>query len=130
MKVFVYGTVMPGGRYYDYICKEHLASFTEAKAKGCLYDLKVGYPGMTLGEDWVKGYLLRFDSDEVLKKLDQLEGYSEQNSSENNEYNRIKIAVFDLNENFMGQAWSYIMNEAQLSQYNFERIESGQWENK
>ena len=53
---------MPGGKYYDYIFNDTLPSFLEAKVRGKIYDLNVGYPGLLLGgENWVFGFLLSFE---------------------------------------------------------------------
>jgi len=131
MKVFVYGTVMPGGKYHDYICHGAVSSFQEAKVKGKLYDLNVGYPGLLLGgKTWVRGYLLSFENEDVLKKLDRLEGFDETNIQAANEYNRIRVSIFDLTERFMAQGWVYFMNDDQLSRFDYLEIESGEWKNK
>ena len=130
MKVFVYGTVMPGGKYHDYICHGTVSSFQEAKVKGKLYDLNVGYPGILLGgENWVRGYLLSFENKYVLKKLDTLEGFDEKNIQEANVYSRTRISIFDLNENFISQAWVYFMKKDQLSRFDYSVLESGKWKN-
>ena len=128
MRVFVYGTVMPGGEYYDYIFSDTLPSFLEAKVRGKLYDLNVGYPGLLLGgENWVFGFLLSFEDENILKKLDMLESFDETNSQAANEYDRTMTSVFDLEEDFIGQAWVYSMNENQLSRFNHSVLESGVW---
>ena len=130
MKVFVYGTVMPGGKYHDYICRSTVSSFQKAKVKGKLYDLKVGYPGILLGgENWVRGYLLIFKNKYVLKKLDILEGFDEKNIQEANEYSRTRISIFDLKEKFIGKAWVYFMKKEQLSRFDYSFIASGEWKN-
>ena len=128
MRAFVYGTVMPGGEYYDYIFSDTLPSFLEAKVRGKLYDLNVGYPGLLLGgENWVFGFLLSFEDENILKKLDMLESFDETNLQASNEYDRTITSVFDLKEDFIGQAWVYSMNENQLSRFNYSVLESGVW---
>ena len=120
MKVFVYGTVMPGGKYYDYIFSDYLPSFQEAKVRGKLYDLNVGYPGLLLGgENWVFGFLLSFEVENILKKLDMLEGFDETNLKAANEYDRTITSVFDLKEDFI--------SENQLSRFDYSVLESGVW---
>ena len=122
---------MPRGKYYDYICLGMVSSFQEAKVRGKLYDLNVGYPGLLLGgETWVRGYLLNFENEDVLKKLDRLEGFDESNIQTANEYNRTMVSIFDLNENFIVRGWVYSMDEMQLSRFDYLAIESGEWENK
>ena len=128
MKVFVYGTVMPGGKYFDYIFSDISPSFLEAKVRGKLYDLNVGYPGLILGgESWVFGFLLSFEDENILKKLDMLEGFDETNLKAANEYDRTIISVFDFKENFLSQAWVYFMNQNQLSRFDYTFLESGVW---
>ena len=122
---------MPGEKYHDYICNGFESSFLEAKVKGELYDLNVGYPGLLLrGEHWVRGYLLIFKGKNVLKKLDTFEGFDGTNIQEANEYNRGMISIFDLNENFISKGWVYFMSEYQLSRFDYSAIESGEWKNK
>ncbi len=119
---------MPGGKYYDYIFSDNSPSFLEAKVRGKLYDLNVGYPGLLLGgENWVFGFLLSFEDENILKKLDMFEGFDETNSQAVNEYDRTITSVFDLEEDFLGQAWVYSMNENQLSRFNYSVLESGVW---
>ena len=122
---------MPGGKYHDYICHDQVFECKKAKIKGELYDLNVGYPSLILGEEtWVIGFLLNFESNNILKKLDTLEGYSKRKPLEENQYNRGLVSVFDLKENLLCQAWTYFMEESQLSRFNYSIIESGVWINK
>ncbi len=82
------------------------------------------------GKTWVRGYLLSFENEDVLKKLDRLEGFDETNIQAANEYNRIRVSIFDLTERFMAQGWVYFMNDDQLSRFDYLEIESGEWKNK
>ena len=121
---------MPGGKYYEYITKDFEVSYVQAKVKGLLYDLKIGYPALLSSKkNWVKGYLLNFNNSNVLKKFDQLEGYIDPNDNSKNEYSRIRIAVFKLDGNYIIDAWCYVMDKAQLSCFDYQIIESGDWQN-
>ena len=119
---------MPSGKYYDYIFSDTLPSFLEAKVRGKLYDLNVGYPGLLLGGvNWVFGFLLSFEDENTLKKLDMLEGFDETNLQATNEYDRTITSVFDLKEDYLGQAWVYSMNKNQLSRFDYSSLKSGVW---
>ena len=47
-KVFVYGTLKPGGHYWPQFCEGKVSEVLPAKVQGKLYDLHVGYPGVRL----------------------------------------------------------------------------------
>ncbi|MEO0541839.1 MAG: gamma-glutamylcyclotransferase family protein, partial [Cyanobacteria bacterium P01_A01_bin.105] len=94
-RVFVYGTLKPGGRYHDEFCARYLVEGVAAIAPGLLYDFpQLGYPGMTMGNGWVHGYLLSFSSEAVLTGLDWLEDYDPQATLDKNEYRRQPTPVF------------------------------------
>ncbi|MEL6553978.1 MAG: gamma-glutamylcyclotransferase family protein [Cyanobacteria bacterium J06621_11] len=119
LSVFVYGTLKPGGRYHSQYCGQYSPEILPAATRGRLYDFpNLGYPAMTAGDDWVKGYLFRFSQPEsvcktILQNLDALEGYREdakedrrEDESEElsgtdggdpNEYERLLLNVFDIN---------------------------------
>ena len=115
--VFVYGTLKPGGTYHQQYCAPYLKKAQPAQVQGLLYDLPaLGYPVMTLGDGWVKGYLFELDAI-ALPGLDYLEGYippdqqtfqKEQDFEE--EYIRQQATVFDLAGQPIGAAWIYIMD--------------------
>ncbi|MEM7066452.1 MAG: gamma-glutamylcyclotransferase [Cyanobacteria bacterium P01_B01_bin.77] len=53
-----------------------LKTFQPAQVRGLLYDLpKQGYPVLTLGDGWVKGYLFTLEQ-AAMAGLDNLEGYT------------------------------------------------------
>ncbi|MEA5466435.1 gamma-glutamylcyclotransferase family protein [Leptothoe sp. PORK10 BA2] len=114
--VFVYGTLKPGGIYHQQYCLPYLKKSQPAQVRGLLYDLPtLGYPAMTLGEGWVKGYLFTLD-EAAMPGLDYLEGYNphgEENVPRDDdfeeEYIRLRTTVFDLAEQPMGEAWVYVM---------------------
>lgn len=118
--VFVYGTLKPGGRYHQQYCMPYLKEVQPAQVQGQLYDLpELGYPVMTMGNGWVKGYLFTLDA-VAMPGLDALEGYipdkheDPHGESENDfeeEYTRQQVRVFDLASLPLGEAWVYFMHE-------------------
>lgn len=112
--VFVYGTLKPGGMYHQQFCEPYLKKSRPAQVRGLLYDLPtLGYPAMTLGIGWVKGYWFTLDG-AAMAGLDYLEGYSPpgaENFPQHDEeaYTRLRTTVFDLAGLPMGEAWVYVM---------------------
>ena len=108
--VFVYGTLKPGGTYHQKFCLPYLKQARSAQVRGLLYDLpNLGYPAMTLGDGWVKGYLFTLH-EAAMPGLDHLEGYDPQ-TEDNQEYRRLRATVFDLIGQPIGDAWLYVMDQ-------------------
>ena len=117
INVFVYGTLKPEGKYHQEYCAPYLQTSQPAQVRGLLFDLPHrGYPTMTLGDGWVKGYLFQLAAI-ALPGLDYLEGYSppeqqtpheEQDFEE--EYIRQQTTVFSLTGQPISEAWIYIMD--------------------
>lgn len=129
VKVFVYGTLKPGERYHRAYCDEFLVDAIPAIAQGHLYHLPAphNYPAMTEGKGNVLGYLLRFSSEKVLIRLDDLEDYDPQRPPSQNLYDRRWIEIVDHTGNDLGQAWGYMMAEATVRQFQGIPVESGNW---
>jgi gamma-glutamylcyclotransferase (GGCT)/AIG2-like uncharacterized protein YtfP len=128
MQVFVYGTLKPGGHYYELLCRKEKVSSKKAKLFGKLYDLDVGYPALQLGgSEWVYGNILNFTSEALLKKLDELEGYNPLRSIAQNEYQRVSAIAYDLNETKIGFVETYIMELEQLKHYEWRHLPEGYW---
>ncbi|MEM9265890.1 MAG: gamma-glutamylcyclotransferase family protein [Cyanobacteria bacterium P01_F01_bin.13] len=116
--VFVYGTLKPGGTYHQKYCAPYLKKTQLAQVRGLLYDLPhLGYPTMTLGEGWVKGYLFTLDAI-ALSGLDYLEGYAppehqgyQSKDDFEEEYIRQRATVFNLASQPIGEAWIYVMDK-------------------
>lgn len=127
-KVFVYGTLKPGGHYWPEFCEGKVLSQQAAKIHGELYDLHVGYPGLLLSEEgWVHGYLLEFRNQRDLERLDYLEGYAANRPESQNEYNRHKVVCYDLDDEALGRVWTYEMTAATAARHDGARILSGDW---
>lgn len=127
IKVFVYGTLKPNGKYYPIYCQGKTLKETKCWAKGKLFDLPLGYPAMTQGDNRVFGYLLSFTSDYDLDNLDKLEGYSGIPNSPLNEYDRLSIIVYDEDNKPLDEAWAYIMTEEKVKALNGVYLPSGEW---
>jgi gamma-glutamylcyclotransferase (GGCT)/AIG2-like uncharacterized protein YtfP len=125
--VFVYGTLKPGKANYDRYCGDRVSQSCSAQVRGKLFELSLGYPGMTFGETWVLGYLLDFANESILEALDTLEDYHPQRSETQNEYQRREVEVFDRAGRSLGLAWAYFMTHQKVQQYNGRWLASGEW---
>ncbi|MTF39404.1 gamma-glutamylcyclotransferase family protein [Cyanobacterium aponinum] len=130
LKVFVYGTLKPSGKYYKIYCQGKTINEVKCWTKGKLYDLPLGYPAMTEGEEKVYGYLLSFASFKHLSNLDKLEGYTGIDNSPLNEYERRKITVYNDDNQPIDEAWCYFMNDSAIASLNGVFLPSGWWEFK
>lgn len=129
LKVFVYGTLKPGGHYWPEFCEGKLAAApVAAKIHGELYDLHVGYPGLLLkGDKWVKGYLMEMATEADFLRLDYLEGYVPGRPEAENEYNRLRVACFSPEGEPLGEVWAYEMTVATMARHRGTLIENGDW---
>lgn len=127
LHVFVYGTLKPGEHFYPRYCEGKVVASVEAIALGTLYDLPMGYPALTPGENPVYGYVLSFADFGVLAALDELEGYDPHGSPLLNEYERSLTTVYSLNHEVLGQAWHYWMTTRQAEQLGGTRLAHGRW---
>jgi len=128
IRVFVYGTLKPGGRYWPEYCEGRVESVQPAKVNGRLFDLHLGYPGLVLGgDDWVQGVVLTFSSPQDLAQLDELEGYRPDRDMSANEYLRLWVDVVDLDENPLGRVWIYEITDSVLKRSGGTLIKGGNW---
>ena len=127
--VFVYGTLKPGGTYWPDFCEGKVDKPVPAKIRGKLYDLNVGYPGLKLtGDHWVHGFILKFQHEEDLLRVDYLEGYEPGRPASKNEYNRVKVPCFTLDCEELGAHWAYEMTDRTVERLECTLIPSGIWE--
>jgi gamma-glutamylcyclotransferase (GGCT)/AIG2-like uncharacterized protein YtfP len=127
LKVFVYGTLKPGESNYQYYCRGKSIEEIAAYTFGNLYNLSLGYPAMTEGNNRVQGYLLSFSDTDILNSLDRLEDYHPNRSFDLNEYYRREINVYLSSGELLATAWSYFMSEAKIKQFKGIFLPSGCW---
>lgn len=132
-RVFVYGTLKPGGFYHDRFCGSFKFESVEAYTFGKLFDFpQLGYPGALEDENSrIKGILLRFYNLEpvVLNKLDFLEGYDPNQAPEKNEYYRKQVPIFGSSTSSepTDLAWCYYMAQRTISNLGGIQIPDGFW---
>jgi gamma-glutamylcyclotransferase (GGCT)/AIG2-like uncharacterized protein YtfP len=127
VRVFVYGTLKPGKVNYARYCSDRVLHSIPAQVRGQLFELSLGYPGMTSGETWVQGYLLNFANEAALEALDCLEDYQPHRPEPQNEYQRTEVEVFDREGRSLGFAWTYFMTLQKVQQYNGRWLATGEW---
>ncbi len=125
LSVFVYGTLKPGESNHHY-CGDCILGQAPALVRGRLYALPAGYPAMTAGEGWVKGVCLTFADDQILQVLDELEAYSP-GQPDQNEYQRVWVALFNGGQDLIGYGWTYQMSEERIEQEGGRFLRSGEW---
>lgn len=128
LSVFVYGTLQPRGYYWSQFCEGKVSEVIPAQIKGKLFDLGLGYPGARFDRNgWVKGYLLEFKHKKDFLRVDYLEGFEPDRLPELNEYNRLIVPIFDLDENLLGSAWAYEITPKYLEASEVAPVEAGMW---
>lgn len=110
-KVFVYGSLRTRCYNYEKYLKDKVKYFQRAIIEGKLYHIEnKGYPAAIHGEGIVYGELMEFyDYKEVIKILDDLEEYNENNIN-NSMYIREKVEV-TLLDGSKEIAYVYIYNK-------------------
>jgi gamma-glutamylcyclotransferase (GGCT)/AIG2-like uncharacterized protein YtfP len=117
--VFVYGTLRKNERYHT-LLKSAKLKCSQGWTFGKLYDTGLGYPAMHK-DDSKKVYGEIYSvSAELLKVLDQLEGYH--GSGQHNEYTRTKQTVFT--DQGQVEAYVYLYNQ---KLHPRQEIELGDW---
>ncbi|MEM7553287.1 MAG: gamma-glutamylcyclotransferase [Cyanobacteria bacterium P01_A01_bin.84] len=136
LKVFVYGTLKPGESNYQRYCagkiipiQVGMTDVTPVRAYtfGNLFTLQMGYPAMTTGKSKVYGYLLAFSDCEIMKDLDDLEGYDPSLNAASNLYNRYQVEIFNLQNQPIGNAWTYFMSQEKVKEFKGVYIKDGWW---
>jgi gamma-glutamylcyclotransferase (GGCT)/AIG2-like uncharacterized protein YtfP len=127
LQVFVYGTLKPGETNYQHYCGGKVKSATPVYTRGNLYSLPVGYPALTEGNNKVKGVLLTFGDSAILSSLDSLEGYQPERAADLNEYERLLVSIYSLEDQNLGKAWAYFMSLAKVKHYQGTILASGWW---
>ena len=129
LRVFVYGTLKPGGHYWPQFCEGKVVGWSEARVKGRIYDLPVGYPAVSFeGEGWVQGVVLSLKDVSGLKGLDRLEGFDPLRPRANrNEYIRKKVHAWLVEEERIERVWGYEMSLERISRHGGRFLEEGVW---
>ena len=121
--VFVYGTLKPGERNHNIAKRGGTFISEEGSIQGFeIYQLlPENYPGVTLGNGIVHGWLLTYEDIEyALQVLDELEGVHESPPL----YERILVTVFPQKK----KAWVYTYcNTERCKLQSAELITSGVW---
>jgi gamma-glutamylcyclotransferase (GGCT)/AIG2-like uncharacterized protein YtfP len=120
-KVFVYGTLKPGGRYH-HVAKE-AGAFTFEKAHlehHIIYDLEPeNYPAIVPGDGVVHGYVFSYDDiDKALEMLDKLEAVHDSPP----EYRREQVVAKPINET----VWVYVYARGERLK-TAKQVETGEW---
>jgi gamma-glutamylcyclotransferase (GGCT)/AIG2-like uncharacterized protein YtfP len=122
--LFVYGTLLDEQNEFAIYLKQNCTFYAEGKFKGRLYDLGE-YPGAivdkTSNNDILGSILELKNSDEVLKRLDDYEGFGE-HQNQPNLFIRVMVSVEASNKNI--KCWVYLYN---LPVDGFRVIESGDY---
>ncbi len=128
LKVFVYGTLKPGGRYYQHYCVGRITQADPAIAIGQLYHFpRVGYPAMVEGHNTVHGYVLHLADPSLLRELDILEGYTPGIRSGTTTYDRRRIQTYRPSGQPLTIAWVYQMQVEQIQRFGGVLVPSGNW---
>ena len=128
IQVFVYGTLKPGESNYLAFCQGNTIAEIEAYTKGELYHLAPGYPAMTPGKRNIQGYLFIFSAQStILSRLDALENYQVDRAIALNDYNRQIVAVYNLKNQLLGNAWCYLMTHPKIREFGGQPINSNSW---
>lgn len=128
LKVFVYGTLKPGERNYQYYCADRVVEVQEAIAYGKLFALPLGYPAAIFPENYlVRGYVLSLLNFTVLAALDELEDYLPDRASSQNDYQRHQVEVYNSNLDPLGKVWTYSMSPQKIAAYGGVFLKNGWW---
>ncbi|MFP4494273.1 MAG: gamma-glutamylcyclotransferase [Puniceicoccaceae bacterium] len=127
-RVFVYGTLKPGGLYWPRFCAGRVRAVRGARVRGRLYDLDAGYPALRIGgTEWVRGVVLDLAGPEVLRGIDRLEGFEPGRAEDRNEYNRRRTEAFDPGGEALGCVWTYEMDLRRIEASGGRLIPEGVW---
>lgn len=128
--VFVYGTLMPGERYYRAICAGKTTAEVPAKIRAKLYHLPEprNYPAITQGNDWVQGWILGFTDPALIQALDDLEDYKPNRPAHANEYTKQTIQAYTREGQPLTQAQAYFMTQERVANYQGKPITGKPWQ--
>jgi gamma-glutamylcyclotransferase (GGCT)/AIG2-like uncharacterized protein YtfP len=119
---FVYGTLKEGG-FFAKRFNEYRVSVKKAIAEGQMYSVYNNYPAVVFNKkEKIYGEIHEYNTKEVEKNLDKIEGYYGKEAAENL-FNKIEITVTDM-EGKKVKCKAYEFNR---SVTDFFKIKSGIW---
>ena len=124
--LFVYGTLMEGGRFHSTISEFSIGEGRRASANGNLVDLG-DFPGMiTGGEGEVKGEVYQIDQIfPALRTLDTIEGFYGYDST-HSLFTRTIVQI----KTEQGTEWAWAYSYNQQKDEMLKIIDSGDWRNR
>lgn len=127
LRVFVYGTLKPGGFYWPEFCEGKVLRYWRARARGRVFHLPIGYPASVFGGDgWIQGFVLEMADVDAMKGLDVLEGF-QPGRGEKNDYRRLRVEVVNVESSETDEVWSYEMELDKILEAGGTPVESGDW---
>jgi gamma-glutamylcyclotransferase (GGCT)/AIG2-like uncharacterized protein YtfP len=128
LHIFVYGSLKPGAANFDRYCRAKVVSSQRGYVDGDLYDLpSLGYPAAIHGRDRVHGFILSFNDETILAKLDELEDYDARRQTSENEYIRELVTTYAIDENRCLSAWAYFMTPDRVESLGGILVSNGWW---
>ncbi|MEN0057882.1 MAG: gamma-glutamylcyclotransferase family protein [Bdellovibrio sp.] len=126
-RFFVYGSFCEGMVHFSKI-QEFIESSVNARVKGEVYRLRVGFPVfLKTGSDLVPGQLVELRATEFLLNLmDEFFGVNRDNPHLSL-YSREEIEVYPEGASEATRAWIYVLNSLKLPQGAL-RISGGDWQ--
>ena len=125
--VFVYGTLKPGEAAYRRYCQPQVVSAQPTLVQGDLFHLPQGYPALTVGDRWIKGFRLQLQDDRAIAAIDEFEDYDPSRSATENLYVRQQWPIFSPVQHPWGTAWVYWMGRQRIHALGGVVVTSGNW---
>lgn len=127
--IFVYGTLKPGGFYWKQYCHNNTEDLGVAVVQGSIYHLPEGYPGATLqGRGIIRGNVLKLPNSDLLRQLDELEGFSPNNQPDDCEYTRQLVDCKMLQTGTKQLVWFYHMSAEKITARGGIPLPDGVWD--
>lgn len=125
--LFVYGTLRPGGRYHRKLCADPSPKALPAYVRGRLYHLAAGYPALAPGDQWVRGDILSFDHEDLMRAIDALEEYDPHGPPHANVYHRTPVDAYDADARLIATVETYRMPMKTIERMHGVWIPDGAW---
>lgn len=122
--IFVYGTLLEGFHNHKAFIEGKYIAKKKGYVNGLLYHLPQGYPALIEGNGKVYGEIYLIEDENVIKRLDMLEGYKGQDNP-CNLYDKIITKVYTQNEEF--DCIAYIYSDKEYAMTDGLLIKDGDW---